>query len=170
MTELWETWAFVGSILVLALGLPIISYLTLIYRELGRMSTGRVHEHLEIFEAENQPKEWRADVSYFGAFLAGVCGAGDDAGGRVSGAQPVGSRVAVSGFSQPGSGDCHAFPSGHAALPDGRALAETFAAAGAAGDGVGVADSRVSGGCGIAGANFGAGCGAYAGPAGGRGN
>src|SRR5246127_3358397 len=51
-----ETWAFVGSLLVLALGLPIFSYLTLIYRELGRMTTGRVHEHLEIFEAEIEPK------------------------------------------------------------------------------------------------------------------
>ena len=50
------TWAFVGSVTVLALGLPIFSYLTLIYRELGRMTTGRVHEHLEIFEAEIEPK------------------------------------------------------------------------------------------------------------------
>jgi putative hemolysin len=51
-----QTWAFVSSILVLALGLPIFSYLTLIYRELGRMTTGRVHEHLEIFETEIEPK------------------------------------------------------------------------------------------------------------------
>jgi CBS domain containing-hemolysin-like protein len=28
----------------------------LIYRELGRMTTGRIHEHLEIFEAEIEPK------------------------------------------------------------------------------------------------------------------
>jgi putative hemolysin len=49
-------WAYVGSVVVLALGLPIFSYLTLIYRELGRMTTGRVHEHLEIFEAEIEPK------------------------------------------------------------------------------------------------------------------
>jgi CBS domain containing-hemolysin-like protein len=55
-------WAHVGSVLllgsvvVLALGLPIFSYLTLIYRELGRMTTGRVHEHLDIFEAEIEPK------------------------------------------------------------------------------------------------------------------
>ena len=49
-------WAYVGSVLVLALGLPIFSYLTLIYRELGRMATGRVHEHLDIFEAEIEPK------------------------------------------------------------------------------------------------------------------
>jgi CBS domain containing-hemolysin-like protein len=51
-----EIWAFVGSVAVLALGLPIFSYLTLIYRELGRMTTGRVHEHLDIFEAEIEPK------------------------------------------------------------------------------------------------------------------
>jgi len=51
-----ELWAFVGSVAVLALGLPIFSYVTLIYRELGRMTTGRVHEHLEIFEAEIEPK------------------------------------------------------------------------------------------------------------------
>jgi CBS domain containing-hemolysin-like protein len=49
-------WAYVGIVLVLALGLPIFSYLTLIYRELGRMTTGRVHEHLEIFETEIEPK------------------------------------------------------------------------------------------------------------------
>jgi putative hemolysin len=49
-------WVYVASLLVLALGLPIFSYLTLIYRELGRMTTGRVHEHLEIFEAEIEPK------------------------------------------------------------------------------------------------------------------
>src|SRR5580658_1325757 len=49
-------WVYVGSLLVLALGLPIFSYLTLIYRELGRMATGRVHEHLDIFEAEIEPK------------------------------------------------------------------------------------------------------------------
>src|SRR6201997_4931029 len=49
-------WAYVGGVVLLALGLPIFSYLTLIYRELGRMTTGRVHEHLEIFEAEIEPK------------------------------------------------------------------------------------------------------------------
>lgn len=48
-------WGYILSVLVLALGLPIFSYLTLIYRELGRMTTGRVHEHLDIFEAEIEP-------------------------------------------------------------------------------------------------------------------
>jgi putative hemolysin len=49
-------WTYIGSLFLLALGLPIFSYLTLIYRELGRMTTGRIHEHLEIFEAEIEPK------------------------------------------------------------------------------------------------------------------
>ena len=44
------------GILILTIGLPIFSYLALIYRELGRMTTGRIHEHLEIFEAEIEPK------------------------------------------------------------------------------------------------------------------
>ena len=50
------SWLFTLGILILAFGLPIFSYLTLIYRELGRMTTGRIHEHLEIFEAEIEPK------------------------------------------------------------------------------------------------------------------
>jgi putative hemolysin len=49
-------WLYIGSLVILALGLPIFSYLTLIYREMGRMTTGRVHEHLDIFEAEIEPK------------------------------------------------------------------------------------------------------------------
>jgi len=49
-------WIYIGGVLVLALGLPIFSYLALIYRELGRMTTGRIHEHLDIFEAEIEPK------------------------------------------------------------------------------------------------------------------
>jgi len=51
----WQ-WAFVAGVAALAVTLPIFSYLTLIYRELGRMTTGRVHEHLDIFEAEIEPK------------------------------------------------------------------------------------------------------------------
>ncbi|HEY2459506.1 MAG TPA: hemolysin family protein [Candidatus Acidoferrum sp.] len=49
-------WIYSLAVFLLALGLPVFSYLALIYRELGRMSTGRVHEHLEIFEAEIEPK------------------------------------------------------------------------------------------------------------------
>jgi CBS domain containing-hemolysin-like protein len=49
-------WAYSLGTVLLALGLPIFSYLTLIYRELGRMTTGKVHEHLDIFEAEIEAK------------------------------------------------------------------------------------------------------------------
>jgi putative hemolysin len=49
-------WLYALSVVIVGLTLPIFSYLTLIYRELGRMTTGRVHEHLEIFEAEIEPK------------------------------------------------------------------------------------------------------------------
>ncbi len=49
-------WLFTLSVVLVGLTLPIFSYLTLIYRELGRMTTGRVHEHLDIFEAEIEPK------------------------------------------------------------------------------------------------------------------
>ena len=49
-------WAYALELLFLVLSLPVFSYLTLIYRELGRMTTGRVHEHLDIFEAEIEPK------------------------------------------------------------------------------------------------------------------
>ncbi|MGH9675979.1 MAG: hypothetical protein ACRD36_02670, partial [Candidatus Acidiferrum sp.] len=49
-------WAYALGVLILAVGLPVFSYLTLIYRELGRMTTGRIHEHLDIFEAEIEAK------------------------------------------------------------------------------------------------------------------
>jgi putative hemolysin len=50
------SWLYALSVIVVGLTLPVFSYLTLIYRELGRMTTGRVHEHLDIFEAEIEPK------------------------------------------------------------------------------------------------------------------
>src|SRR3977135_480060 len=50
------SWLYALSVLLVGFPLPIFSYLTLIYRELGRMTTGRVHKHLEIFEAEIEPK------------------------------------------------------------------------------------------------------------------
>src|SRR5277367_6437290 len=52
----FQNTAFVLRIVVLALGLPVFSYLALIYRELGRMTSGRFHEHLDIFETEFEPK------------------------------------------------------------------------------------------------------------------
>ena len=39
----------------LGVGLAIFSYIDRVYRELGRVTTGRVHEHLEYFEAEIEP-------------------------------------------------------------------------------------------------------------------
>jgi len=50
------SWIYALGVVMLGVGLPIFSYVTLIYRELGRMNTGRIHEHLEIFEAEIEPK------------------------------------------------------------------------------------------------------------------
>ena len=50
------SWMYALSVALVGLTLPVFSYLSLIYRELGRMTTGRVHEHLEIFEAEIEPK------------------------------------------------------------------------------------------------------------------
>ena len=50
------SWLYALSVVLVGLTLPIFSYLTLIYRELGRMTTGRVHEHLDIFEAEIERK------------------------------------------------------------------------------------------------------------------
>jgi putative hemolysin len=49
-------WLYALSVVIVGLTLPVFSYLTLIYRELGRMTTGRIHKHLEIFEAEIEPK------------------------------------------------------------------------------------------------------------------
>ena len=50
------SWLFGLGVVLLAMFLPVYSYLALIYRELGRMTTGPVHEHLDIFEAEIEPK------------------------------------------------------------------------------------------------------------------
>lgn len=50
------TWLYAIGVVLLAMFLPVFSYLTLIYRELGRMTTGPIHEHLDIFEAEIEPK------------------------------------------------------------------------------------------------------------------
>lgn len=44
------------AVLALAGGLVIFSYLDRVYRELGRVTTGRVHTHLETFETEVEPR------------------------------------------------------------------------------------------------------------------
>lgn len=56
MSSALYTWIYGFAVVLLALFLPVFSYLTLIYRELGRMTTGPVHEHLDIFETEIEPK------------------------------------------------------------------------------------------------------------------
>jgi putative hemolysin len=47
---------FTLGVLGLSVGLVVFSYLDRVYRELGRVTTGRVHEHLDIFEAEIEPR------------------------------------------------------------------------------------------------------------------
>ncbi len=44
------------GVLALTAGLPIFAYLDRAYRELGRVTTRRVHAHLETFEAEIEPR------------------------------------------------------------------------------------------------------------------
>ncbi len=44
------------GVLALTVGLTIFSYLDRVYRELGRVSTGRIHRHLETFETEIEPR------------------------------------------------------------------------------------------------------------------
>lgn len=43
------------GILLLTAGLVVVSYLDGVYRELGRVSAGRLHRHLESFESEIEP-------------------------------------------------------------------------------------------------------------------
>jgi putative hemolysin len=49
------TFLYVLAVSALCMGLVVFSYIDRIYRELGRVTTGRVHTHLEIFEAEVEP-------------------------------------------------------------------------------------------------------------------
>lgn len=52
---LWNT-LYVVAVLLLGAGLCVMAYLDRVYRELGRVATGRVRENLEIFEREVEPK------------------------------------------------------------------------------------------------------------------
>ena len=40
------------AVIALGAGLAVFSYLDRVYRELGRVSAGRIHANLDIFEAE----------------------------------------------------------------------------------------------------------------------
>jgi putative hemolysin len=44
------------GVLALATGLVVFSYLDRVYRDLGRVSTGRIRTHLDTFEAEIEPR------------------------------------------------------------------------------------------------------------------
>jgi putative hemolysin len=44
------------GVLGLTAGLVIFSYLDRVYGEMGRVTTGRIHEHLDVFEAEIEPR------------------------------------------------------------------------------------------------------------------
>jgi CBS domain containing-hemolysin-like protein len=45
-----------AAVIGLGVGLTVFAYLDRIFRELGRVTTGRVHAHLDIFEAEIEPR------------------------------------------------------------------------------------------------------------------
>src|SRR2546426_9782733 len=44
------------AVLALIAGLTVFCYLDRVYRELGRVSTGRLHANLDVFEAEIEPR------------------------------------------------------------------------------------------------------------------
>jgi CBS domain containing-hemolysin-like protein len=44
------------GVVVLTAGLVVVSYLDRVYRELGRVSSGRIHDHLDIFESDIEPR------------------------------------------------------------------------------------------------------------------
>jgi putative hemolysin len=44
------------GVLALTAGLAVVSYLDRVYREMGRVSSGRIREHLNTFEAEIEPR------------------------------------------------------------------------------------------------------------------
>ena len=48
--------AYTLGVLGLNVILVIFSYLDRVYRQLGRVSADRLHEHLDIFEAEIEPR------------------------------------------------------------------------------------------------------------------
>src|ERR1700728_3176220 len=44
------------AVFAMTAGLVVASYLDRVYRELGRVSSGRIHRHLDVFEAEIEPR------------------------------------------------------------------------------------------------------------------
>jgi CBS domain containing-hemolysin-like protein len=51
-----EIFLYWFAVVALEAGLVVFSYLDLIFRELGRVTTGRIHANLDIFEAEVEPR------------------------------------------------------------------------------------------------------------------
>ena len=51
-----EILLYTFGVLVLAAGLVVASYFDRVYRDLGRVSLGRIHRHLERFESEIEPR------------------------------------------------------------------------------------------------------------------
>ncbi len=51
-----EILLFVACVLALTAGLIVASYFDRVYREFGRATVGRTHEHLDAFEAEVEPR------------------------------------------------------------------------------------------------------------------
>ncbi len=56
MAILLYTLLYTLAVFALGAGLAVFSYLDRIYRELGRVTTGRLHANLEVFEAEIEPR------------------------------------------------------------------------------------------------------------------
>jgi CBS domain containing-hemolysin-like protein len=56
------------AVFALGAGLAVFSYLDRVYRELGRVTTGRVHSNLDSFEAEIEPRlgmdRWRGALTF----------------------------------------------------------------------------------------------------------
>jgi CBS domain containing-hemolysin-like protein len=52
----WKMVLYTVGVLLLTLGLPIFAYLDRVYRDLSSIPTGRVHDHLQTFEAEIEPR------------------------------------------------------------------------------------------------------------------
>jgi len=48
--------AYTLGVLALTVGLIVVSYLDRVYREVGRVSTGRIRDHVVIFESEIEPR------------------------------------------------------------------------------------------------------------------
>jgi putative hemolysin len=51
-----KMYLYTATVLLVTAGLPIFAYLDRVYRDLNGISTGRVHRHLQAFEADIEPR------------------------------------------------------------------------------------------------------------------